>query len=888
MKRTVRSLRSSAFCACALLTVFSSTSPALQADPLFPAPYLELGQPASSVAVADFNRDGLQDVAVAFASTYQNTYVDEIAVFLGQGKGEFSAGVRYKVVPAPFSMKVGDFDADGKPDLAVLSYFGVGASVLLNAGDGTLKTEIRLGDPADYISSISLADFNGDSRTDLISVNPFARDLSLYLSNGDGTFAPARRLAAGNRPQVVEAGDFNRDGRQDLLVTNLRDDFFFDDALVMRGDGRGYFEIVGSFYAPLFTDLVASADINGDGADDVALGTAGGGFFSGTAIYLSRGDDTFEFIDSGGVGGLPPTSLAFGDLNADTKTDLAFSWLGSHAAGTGLSLGNGDGTLRQPVLLGSGNASVAIGDLDPDGRLDLISADLDLDAAVVRPGNGDGTFGATLLPVGSFPRSLVRADFNADGKVDLVVANPGSGEVSVLLGLGDGHFRDERRFGAGAGPRSMAIGDFDHDGRQDLATVNAGSHDVSVLSGLGDGSFSPESRVDLDFGAASISFNSIAAGDFNRDGVVDLAVVGMGSGSSYYERFSVAWILLGHGDGTFTPRRALGTGIDTSTVVAADFNGDQADDLVALDRCGDSYCSGITGKMRVFPSLGDGTFGDPSFGAEVGYLPYSVASGDFDGDGHRDLVVASGNVTIFLGDGDGTFARRVEYPRLGAGSVNIADFNADGTQDISVGSSIVILSNGDGTFETPLRYLGVRGLEAVSGDFNNDGRQDLAGLRESSLSEPGGPGYIGILLNTGPFPVRAVSVDVKPGVSPNYVNAYVRGVLPVAVLGAADFDASMIDPATVILHGSGDASPAGGDRPLCHLEDVNGDGEVDLLCQFRILDLALRPGEATLVLEAKTYDGQRIRGEDRVRVIGRRRPANALRPLAGSTRPGLR
>jgi hypothetical protein len=805
-------------------------------------------------------------------------------VFFGRGKGEFSAGMHYKVVPVPGVIKVADFNADASPDLAVLSFGGV-LSVLLNRGDGTFGPEIRLGDPADQIRSVALADFNGDRRTDIVTVNSIAQDISVYLSSGTGAFEPARRFTAGDLPLAIGTGDFNKDGRQDLVVVNHRLDFPFDDAFVYRGNGDGTFGLVHTLYAPSQTNLVESTDLNGDGADDLAM--AGDGYFTGGWIELSRGDDSFDFEISDGWS-LPPRTVTFGDLNGDLRLDLVYTWWGAYGDFASMRLGNGDGTFGPGVGVGPEGASVAIGDFDPDGISDLVSVDYHLDAAIIRPGNGDGTFGVKSFPVGSFARSLVRGDFNADGRVDLAMVNAelGLSSVSVLLGAGDGRFEEENRFGTGEGSYALVAGDFDRDGRPDLAVTNSTSNDVSILLGVGDGTFAPESRAGLD-GVPSFSHpSSMALGDFNRDGIQDLAVQGSAE-SQYYRDLSGLAVLLGRGDGTFVARRSLNSGIATAQLIAADFNEDGVDDLVSTNLCTDVNCSSFqNGSVLVFLSRGDGMFDRISADMQVGRSPRSLATADFNRDGHTDLVVGGNDVAVFFGAGDGTFPEQIDF-HIGAGRlITVADFDADSRPDIMAAGTTVLLSNGDGTFAAPLRFLGVVAEECVSGDFNGDRRQDLVGLYGATVGDRAGG--LSVLLNTGPFPVRPVSVDVKPGVSPNYVNAYARGVLPVAVLGETDFDASTIDPATVILYGSGDASPAGGDRPLCHLEDVNGDGSVDLLCQFRILDLALRPGEAALVLEAKTYDGQRIRGEDTVRVIGRRRAAAALRPLAGSTRAGLR
>jgi hypothetical protein len=186
--------------------------------------------------------------------------------------------------------------------------------------------------------------------------------------------------------------------------------------------------------------------------------------------------------------GTNPYSVAIGDLNADGKPDLVtVNWIPNTVS---VLLGNGDGTFgaKTDFATGSGPQSVAIGGLNADGEPDLVTANYTSSTVSVLLGNGDGTFAAkTDFATGTHPISVAIGDLNADGKPDLATANWGSNTVSVLPGNGDGTFAANTDFATGTSPISVAIGDLNGDCRPDLATANYGSSTVSVLLNIGTG-----------------------------------------------------------------------------------------------------------------------------------------------------------------------------------------------------------------------------------------------------------------------------------------------------------------------------------------------------------------------------------------------------------------
>ena len=332
-----------------------------------------------------------------------------------------------------------------------------------------------------------------------------------------------------------------------------------------------------------------------------------------------------------------PWSVAMGDLNGDGKPDLVTT--SENAGGVSVLLGNGDGTFRSRVDYATGPdaIAVAIGDLNGDGKPDLVVADQLGPYVSVLLGNGDGTFQTPLdYTTGNLPFSVAIGDFNGDGKPDVAVANRGSNNVSVLLGNGDGTFQSHVDYpvNSGArGPFSVAIGDLNGDGIADLATANISTSTVSVLLGNGDGTF----RTHVDYATDNNPF-WVAIGDLNGDGKPDLV-------SSNADGSNTVSVLLGNGDGTLQPHVDYATGDNPLSVAIGDFNGDGKPDLVTGDQVGT--------KVSVLPGTGDGTF--PT---HVEYTadqnPVSVAVGDLNGDGKPDLAVsdsAASGVTVLLNEG---------------------------------------------------------------------------------------------------------------------------------------------------------------------------------------------------------------------------------------------
>ncbi|TMQ62837.1 MAG: PKD domain-containing protein [Candidatus Eisenbacteria bacterium] len=358
--------------------------------------------------------------------------------------------------------------------------------------------------------------------------------------------------------------------------------------------------------------------------------------------------------------------------------------------------------------------SLAAADLDGDGDLDLITANLSQTLTILR-GNGDGTFDRRDdFPVGESPYSATAADFNGDGHPDIVMVDSTLDVVSVIDGIGGCLFGHRRDYQVGVRPAHVKVGDWNADGRLDLAVTDEGGGTISILMGAGDGTFGPRTAYSIGLDPCYSD-----AGDLNGDGYPDLVTAN--------EQSNTLTVLLGNGDGTFRGRVDYGAGSNPRALKIGDFNGDGRPDIVAANFWGNS--------ISVLLGNGDGTFRDQNI-FPTGVCPWSIAIGDLNADGHLDVVTADvceSSVSVLFGDGSGSFANRFSYPS-GRHSrfVVLGDANGDGRLDIFVscetGNDVVTMVNdGRGNFFAGVSYgVDAGTADAVAGDWNGDGRKDLA------------------------------------------------------------------------------------------------------------------------------------------------------------------
>ncbi len=372
------------------------------------------------------------------------------------------------------------------------------------AADGGARSSdggICFGAPASYPVgsrpwSIATGDFNGDGRPDLAVANGGAGTVGVLLNQGGGHFASQVGYPAGNGPAAVAVGDFNGDGRPDLAVANGGD----DSVSVLLGRGDGSFASPVSFPVGTAPGALAAADLDGDGRLDLAVVNRQDG---NVGVLLGRGDGTFAAQRVYPAGTLAD-AIAVGDFDGDGRPDLAVANMGSemaqNLAGVNVLLNRGGGAFAPAVAYaaGDGPTGVTAGDFTGTGKLDLAVTDnfMTLPGAVSVLLHGNpGTFGtAASYPAGvpedgSAPTGVAVGDFNGDGRLDIVVANrteasQGGDTVGVFLNQGAGTFAPQVVYPAASGwAVAIAVADFDGDGRPDLAVVDSYDSTVNVLLG---------------------------------------------------------------------------------------------------------------------------------------------------------------------------------------------------------------------------------------------------------------------------------------------------------------------------------------------------------------------------------------------------------------------
>jgi hypothetical protein len=368
---------------------------------------------------------------------------------------------------------------------------------------------------------MATGDFNGDGKLDLAVANYDSHTVSVFLGNGDGTFRPKVDYATGNRPVGVVAGDFNGDGNLDLAVTNNLD----NTVSILLGNGDGTFRAKVDYATGVGPGNLAAADLNGDGKLDLAVACNDNTSVYVVCILLGNGDGTFQAHVDYPTGSWP-SWVAVGDFNRDGKLDLVIA--NAHSDSVSVLLGNGDGTFKAKVDYPTGfnPRSVAVVDLNADGKLDLAVASQFSDAASILLGNGDGTFQPHIdYAAGNAPVWVELADFNGDGKLDLALASFNDSTLNVLLGNGDGTFQPTTNYTPGVNPDALAVGDFNGDGRLDLAVANSFDNTIAILLQGPTVSLSPAS---LDFGVQVVQTKSSPQSVTLTNGAIPLTISSIG------------------------------------------------------------------------------------------------------------------------------------------------------------------------------------------------------------------------------------------------------------------------------------------------------------------------------------------------------------------------
>ncbi len=621
------------------------------------------------VTTGDLNGDGKLDLAVV--DLLSNT----ISVLLnttapGAATPSFAAKQDFATEDGPLSVAVGDLNGDGKLDLAVANFNSSTVTVLLNTTAPAAATctfsgiqDFAVGDGPAFVS---MGDMNGDGKLDLAIVNFIFNTVSMLLNTtatgaATASFSANQEFATGTGPIHVTLCDVNEDGKLDLIVANFNSN---NVSVLLNSTAPGAatpsFAAKQDFdtgEAPLF---IAVGDLNGDGKLDLAVANLHVSTVSVLLNTTNLGTATPGFAVKQDVDtGANPRSVTLGDLNGDSKLDLAVVNAGSNTVSVLLNTtapgsATASFTAKRDFAAGTAPVSITVGDLNSDGKLDLVVANINSNNVSVllnttTPGAATPSFAAKQdFVTGDDPVSVTVGDLNGDGKLDLIVANLIS-TVSVLFnttapGASAATFATKQDFPTGDGPRFVSVGDLNGDGKLDLAVANFNSSTVSVLLNTTvPGAAAPSFAALHDF-PTGVRPVSVSVGDLNGDGQLDLAVVNLVSNT-------VSVLLNNTAPGaaipSFAAKQDFATDFNPASITVGDLNGDGKLDLTVAN----SHSDNVSVLLNTTAPGTD----TPSFAAKQDFDtsddPVSVTKGDLNGDGKLDLVVAnvdSDTVSVLL------------------------------------------------------------------------------------------------------------------------------------------------------------------------------------------------------------------------------------------------
>jgi len=367
--------------------------------------------------------------------------------------------------------------------------------LLAIATQSSAQLETRSSSPIIYDPiSVTTGDFNHDGKMDVAVAASYTGQIAVLMGNGDGTFQPAVYYSIDTKLESIDwvvAADFRTNGNLDLVAA----DDLGENISVLLGNGDGTFQSPVQYStSPYSPTYVAVGDFNGDGTPDIVLADGQ------LSVMLSNGDGTFQppidnsiFIPAG------YQPLALGDFNRDGNVDVAM--VKAFEPELGILLGNGDGTFREGAqyAVGEFGNSITVGDFNGDHRLDLAVTNGIGNQVYILLGNGDGTFRSKPPFSISEPAAIASVDVNGDGKLDLLFITQtfpsGLTELAVMLGNGNGTFQRPVNYPSFVTGGELAIGDFNGDHKPDVAVADERGQALDVLLNTGVVSFSPTTPI---------------------------------------------------------------------------------------------------------------------------------------------------------------------------------------------------------------------------------------------------------------------------------------------------------------------------------------------------------------------------------------------------------
>ena len=699
------------------------------------------------VVIGDLDGDGKPDLALVnhgsnWVSMFRNTTVTGAIT-----ADSFAAMVNFTAGDAPFSIAIGDLNGDGKPDIAVANSGSNSVSVFINtsatgsitAGSFATKVDFTTGSTPNYVA---IGDLDGDGKPELVVANNNSNTVSI-LRNTTELMPPIANTATS-----ITQTQFNASWSASPLATDYRLDVSTSsDNFLSFVSGYNNLTVSGTSQTVTGLSPFTSYQYRVR-AVNASMTSSNSNTISATTLAVVPVLSSFS-PTSGPVG----TSVTITGLNFSTTPASNTVYFGATKAAV-ISANTSQLTVTVPTGATYQPISVMV-----NGSTGYSSAPF----IVTYPSAGiiyQGSFaGKVDFTPGTEPRSVAIGDLDGDGKPDLAVANGNSNSNTVSVfrntsatgAITAGSFADKVDFTAGSTPFNVAIVDLDGDGKPDLAVANYASSTVSVFRNTSAGSITTGSfAAKVDFTTGTSPFN-VAIGDLDGDGKPELAVTNFGSSSvSVFRNTSTTGVITAS---SFAAKEDFFTAGGTGPyfVAIGDLDGDGKPDL-AVGNAGDNSVS----VFRNTSATGSITTG--SFAAKVDFTtgpnPYSVAIGDLDGDGKPELTVAnnsSNSVSVFRNTSTtgsittGSFAAKVDFTTgTNPYGIAIGDLDGDGKADFAVtnvvGNSVSVFKNNSATgaitansFAAKVDFAtGVYPKGIVIGDLDGDGKADLAVANDGS------------------------------------------------------------------------------------------------------------------------------------------------------------